>query len=83
MSQKSKALTWFGLTLPDRNRSRLVYRFWRSCVPAIGSNGSTTIEPSPKSGEKLQCTPVRFSPFLGGGVRGRKGIVFKFKDMKR
>lgn len=40
-------------------------------------------EQSPKSGEKVQCTPVRFSPLLGVGYVDEKGIVFKFKDMKR
>ena len=83
MSLRSKDLRWLGHTLPGRNRFRLVYRHWRSCDPVIGSNGLTMIERFPKSGETIQCKSVRVPPFLGGTVSGRKGIVFKFKDMKR
>ena len=61
---------------------RFVYGFWRSCAPLIASSGLTMNEPFPNSGGKLPCNAVRFSPFLGGGGRGQKEIVFKIKDMK-
>ena len=75
MSQKSRDLKWFGFTLPDRNRSRLACKYWHSCVPAIESNGLTTIEHSPTVGESINAHPFAFPRFWGVGPVGGMALL--------